>query len=140
MTPIRARAGDGDRSRRGAAKFLTGKSILLVEDEFLLALHLEELLQSLGGTVRGPFGKLSDALDAVQREKFDLALLDINLGGTMVYPLADDLRARGVPFLFLSGYSVANLPDRFRSVMRLNKPCDPDLLVAALRGYSSAPP
>ena len=133
MTPFSTQTGGGDRGRQAAAKFLSGKSILLVEDEFLLAIQLEELLQSLGGTVHGPFGKLDDALEAAQRDDFDLAILDINLSGTMVYPLADDLRARGVPFVFLSGYGVSNLPERFRTVTRLNKPCDPNTLIAALR-------
>lgn len=133
MTPFSAETGGGERDRRAAAKFLSGKSILLVEDEFLLAIQLEELLQTLGGTVRGPFGKLDDALEAAQRDDFDLAILDINLSGTMVYPLADYLRARGVPFVFLSGYSGSNLPERFRAVTRLNKPCDPATLIAALR-------
>jgi CheY-like chemotaxis protein len=139
MTPFSART-DGDRGKGTAAKFLNGKSILLVEDEFLLAIQLEELLQSLGGAVRGPFGKLTDALDAAGRGDLDLAVLDINLNGTMVYPLADDLLARGIPFVFLSGYAVSNLPDRFRAVTRLNKPCDPDLLIAALRSQLNTPP
>jgi len=132
MTPFSAQTG-GDRGRQAAAKFLSDKSILLVEDEFLLAIQLEELVQSLGGTVHGPFGKLADAREAARRNDFDLAILDINLSGTMVYPLADDLLARGVPFVFLSGYSVSNLPERFRAVTRLNKPCDQAMLIAALR-------
>ena len=132
MTPSSTQTG-GDRGRQAAEKFLSGKLILLVEDEFLLAIQLEELLQSLGGTVHGPFGKLDDALEAARRDDFNLAILDINLSGTMVYPLADDLRARGVPFVFLSGYGALNLPERFRAVTRLNKPCDPDMLIAALR-------
>jgi len=113
--------------------FLNGKTILLVEDEFLLALQLEELLQSRGATVRGPYRKLDEAMKAALHEEFDFAILDINLNGTMVYPLADHLLVRGNPFLFLSGYSLSNLPDRFRAVTRLNKPCDPDLLIATLR-------
>ena len=133
MTPSSTQTGGGDRGRQAAAKFLSGKSILLVEDEFLLAIQLDEILQSLGGTVRGPFGKLDDAREAARRGDFNLAILDINLSGTMVYPLADDLRDRGVPFVFLSGYSGSNLPERFRAVTRLNKPCDPDMLIAALR-------
>jgi CheY-like chemotaxis protein len=133
MTPSSTQTGGGDRGRQAAARFLSGKSILLVEDEFLLAIQLEELLRSLGGIVRGPFGKLDDALEAARRDDFDLAILDINLSGTMVYPLADTLRDRGVPFVFLSGYSGSNLPERFRAVTRLNKPCDPAMLIAALR-------
>ena len=126
-------ADEGYRGDLNAANFLNGKTILLVEDEFLLALHLEDLLQSRGGTVLGPFPKLDEAMRAALREDFDFAILDINLNGTMVYPLADDLLARGIPFLFLSGYSLSNLPERFRAVTRLNKPCDPALLLNALR-------
>jgi DNA-binding response OmpR family regulator len=126
---------NADEEYRGNlnASFLSGKSVLLVEDEFLLALQLEELLQSRGGTVLGPYRRLEDALKAAQRADFDFAILDINLNGTMVYPLADHLLARGVPFLFLTGYSQANLPERFRDVTRLNKPCDPAQLIATLR-------
>jgi DNA-binding response OmpR family regulator len=127
------KADEGYRGDLNAANFLNGKTILLVEDEFLLALQLEDLLQSRGGTVLGPFPKLDEAMRAALREDFDFAILDINLNGTMVYPLADDLLARGIPFLFLSGYSLANLPERFRAVTRLNKPCDPALLLNTLR-------
>ena len=76
---------------------------------------------------------LEEAMNAAEREHFDFAILDINLNGTMVYPLADQLLARGIPFLFLTGYSLSNLPERFRPVTRLSKPCDPDLLIATLR-------
>jgi DNA-binding response OmpR family regulator len=127
------KADEGYRGDLNAANFLNGKTILLVEDEFLLALQLEDLLQSRGGTVLGPFPKLDQALGAAQQEDFDFAILDINLNGTMVYPLADDLLARRIPFLFLSGYSLSNLPERFRAVTRLNKPCDPALLLNSLR-------
>lgn len=125
---------DGYRGNLTAASFLKGKSILLVEDEFLLAIQLEDLLESRGGTVRGPYRTLDEAMEAAKRDDFDFAILDINLNGTLVYPLADDLLARGIPFLFLTGYSLANLPERFRAVTRLNKPCDPNLLIATLRG------
>src|SRR4026207_2143751 len=97
-------ADEGYRGDLNTASFLSGRSILLVEDEFLLALQLEELLESHGGTVRGPSRTLDDALKAAQRENFDFAILDINLNGTMVYPLADQLLASRTPFLFLTGY------------------------------------
>jgi DNA-binding response OmpR family regulator len=133
MNARNASSDEGHRGNLNGARFLTGKAILLVEDEFLLAIQLEELLQSRGGTVRGPYGGLDEAMQAAQREHFDFAILDINLSGTMVYPLADQLLARGIPFLFLTGYSPSNLPERFRPVTRLNKPCDPNLLIATLR-------
>lgn len=127
------KADDGYRGNLNAASFLGGKTILLVEDEFLLALQLEDLLQSRGATVRGPYSKLDEAMEAARRDHFDFAILDINLNGTLVYPLADDLLGRGIPFLFLTGYSLSNLPERFRGVTRLNKPCEPNLLIGALR-------
>jgi DNA-binding response OmpR family regulator len=129
-------ADEGYRDKRSAAEFLNGKSVLVVEDEFLLALQLEELLQSRGATVRGPYGRLEDALKAAEREDFDLAILDVNLSGTMVYPLAEHLLERGIPFLFITGYSLTNLPERFRGIRRLNKPCEPAQLAAALRDIS----
>lgn len=127
------KAAERHRRNLNEARFLNGKAILLVEDEFLLALQLEDLLQSRGGTIRGPYRTLDDAMNAAQREQFDFAILDINLNGTMVYPLADRLLARGTPFLFLTGYSLSNLPERFHPVTRLNKPCEPDRLIAVLR-------
>lgn len=133
MNARNANTHEGYRGGLNGANFLAGKAILLVEDEFLLALQLEELVQSRGGTVCGPYRRLDDAMNAAQREHFDFAILDINLNGTMVYPLADQLLARGIPFLFLTGYSLANLPERFHAVTRLSKPCDPDLLIATLR-------
>jgi DNA-binding response OmpR family regulator len=126
--------GAKQETGKRVANLLSGKIILVVEDEFLLALQLEELVESLGGRVRGPYRSLDRAMEA-RREDFDLAILDINLGGAMVYPLADDLAERGVPFIFLSGYSGANLPERFRSVTRLSKPCDPDALIAVLQSH-----
>src|SRR3954465_2921245 len=112
-------ADEGYRANLNGASFLNGKSILVVEDEFLLALQLEELLQSRGGTVGGPYRTLDEAMEAAQREDFDFAILDINLSGTMVYPLAGHLIGRGIPFLFLTGYSLSNLPDRFRMATQL---------------------
>ena len=139
MIQAGTKAGGGGKDRNNEA-FLNGRSVLLVEDEFLLALHLEELVESLGAKVRGPFTRLADAMAAARHDDFDMAILDINLNGTMVYPLADDLIGRRVPFLFLSGYGLANLPERFRGIMRLNKPCEPALLTAALKGIAETLP
>jgi DNA-binding response OmpR family regulator len=107
--------------------------VLVVEDEFLLACSLDEDLRSFGYSVVGPFTRLARALDASRHERFDLAVLDINLNGEMVYPLAQDLMVRGIPFLFLSGYGTANLPERFRAAPRLAKPYDPKLLLREIR-------
>jgi DNA-binding response OmpR family regulator len=99
--------------------------VLIAEDEFLVGLQLEEDLRSAGCSVLGPFTTLETATQAARREGFDLAILDINLNGDMVYPLADELSARGVPFIFLSGYVAGDLPERFRRSPQLSKPHDP---------------
>jgi DNA-binding response OmpR family regulator len=111
---------------------LDGIRILLVEDEFLLAVTVEDDLTGAGATIVGPFSDLARARQGASAERFDVAVLDVNLNGTMVYPLADDLIARGVPFLFLSGYAAENMPPRFAGLYRLPKPYDSARLAAAI--------
>lgn len=102
--------------------------VLIAEDEFLAAILLEEELRLAGWETVGPFYTLAQARSAVEIEQFDLALLDINLNGEMVYPLARELRARGIPFIFLSGYTTRDLPKEFQDHPRLSKPFDPIVL------------
>ena len=93
-------------------QMLTGKRVLIVEDELLVALMIEDFLLEFGCTTIGPFGTLAKALDAARTEMLDLAVLDVNLNGEMVYPVADALAERRIPFLFVSGYGdEAILPD-----------------------------
>ncbi len=116
-----------DEAREEAS--LEGLRILVVEDEFLLALEVEAALTSFGCAVTGPFAKLAKALDAARRTQLDGAVLDINLNGEMVYPLAEYLDLAGIPFVFLTGYVPSDLPECFRHFRRLPKP----LHAAALR-------
>jgi DNA-binding response OmpR family regulator len=102
--------------------------ILLAEDEFLVGMMLEESLRLAGHDVIGPIGDFARLMDAVRSDTFELALLDINLGGQMVYPAAEELRARGVPFIFLSGYGRSTLPPAFKDTTVLSKPCNLDTL------------
>ena len=108
---------------------LKGLRLLIAEDEFLLAIMLEQDLQSCGCSTLGPFGGLAQATQAARDEPFDCAILDVNLNGEAVFPLADELVARAVPFVFLSGYSKAHLPERFRTRPRVSKPYDLETLV-----------
>lgn len=103
---------------------LKGLRVLVVEDEFLLAISLQEDLQDLGCIIVGPFCDLTGAIEASRREAFDVAILDINVNGRPVYPLADELVARGLPALLLTGYGAADLPERFRAWPRVAKPYD----------------
>ena len=113
--------------------------VLIVEDEFLVALLVEEDLRAVGFSILGPFSSLAPALAAAGRERFDVAVLDINLGGEMVFPLADALAARGVPFIFLSGYGAADLPARFKAAPRLAKPHDPTALIKEIERVVGKP-
>jgi DNA-binding response OmpR family regulator len=130
------RGSEGQRpgqSRMPDAAGATGKRVLVVEDEFLLAMQLEEELLAAGCTVLGPYKNLAEAMRALHGDSFQLAILDVNLSGEMVYPLADELAARGIPFVFLSGYGASNLPQRFRAAHRVSKPFDTPTLFKAIR-------
>jgi two-component system, response regulator PdtaR len=107
--------------------------ILVAEDEFLLAIQLEEELRDAGHDVIGPYTSVAKVMQAVQDETFDIAVLDVNLNGELIYPLADDLQARGIPFVLLSGYGAANLPERFRESPRVVKPHDSTMLFREIR-------
>ncbi len=113
--------------------------VLLVEDEALVALVMEDLIQDLGYEISGSIGDLDRALDwlATQTTPPDLAVLDINLGGVMVYPLAEELVRRGVPFVFCTGYASASDP-RFADAPLIRKPIDPAALGAALGALRGA--
>ena len=111
-----------------AQSFTPLMRILIVEDEFFPGVLLEEDLRAAGWTTLGPYPTLSQAMSAAAAEQFDLAVLDINLKGEMVYPLADELTARGIPFMFLSGYTGRDLPERFRELPKLSKPYNAALL------------
>ena len=113
-------------------KFL-GKRVLLVEDEYLVALGLEDNLRALGCTVVGPVPTLSAAKVAAAHEALDAAILDVNLAGETVFPAAAILLDRGIPFMFCSGYSGAGpLPARFADAPRVPKPYTSRAISAAL--------
>ncbi|HTT83370.1 MAG TPA: response regulator [Rhizomicrobium sp.] len=106
--------------------------ILVAEDEFLVYLVLEDELRAKGYNVLGPFGSLQATREALAREHVDLVLLDINMGGSMAWPVADELIARDIPFIFLSGYAEGTLPERYREIPRIGKPYDPALLLGRI--------
>lgn len=89
---------------------LAGKRVLIVEDELLVALLIEDFLVDLGCSTVGPCGSVETALEAARDWTFDLAVLDVNLDGEQVYPVADVLTERQIPFLFLSGYGDEAIP------------------------------
>ena len=80
------------------------RRVLVIEDEALVAMLIEDMIHDSGGEMVGSACRLSDALALAQETQADVALLDINLGGALAYPVADVLRQRGVPIVFTSGY------------------------------------
>jgi len=99
--------------------------VLVVEDNFLIAEMISDLLRECGCAVIGPAPSLKAALELVNKERPEAALLDINLSGTLSYPLASALEGCGIPFIFLSGsHDGPMLPPEFRAVRKLPKPFD----------------
>jgi two-component sensor histidine kinase/DNA-binding response OmpR family regulator len=105
-----------------------GNRLLLVEDEALTGMMMSDMLTELGFDVIGPFGRLADAMAAVRREDFHAAVLDVNLDGEMVYPVADAVVARGVPFVFVTGYGAEGIDRRFAQIPVLQKPIERQML------------
>ena len=102
-----------------------GRRILVIEDDFVISLDFAERLKELGVDVIGPVGNIDDALDLVaETTVIDGAVLDLNLGGEMSYPVADALAERNIPFVFTTGYDQANIAGRFSGVTRCGKPVD----------------
>ena len=118
----------------GAArrKVVAGNRLLLVEDEALTGMMMSDILTELGFHVIGPFGRVADAMAAVGREDFHAAVLDVNLAGEMVYPVADAVVARGVPFVFVTGYGAEGIDSRFAQVLVLQKPIEKQMLESIL--------
>lgn len=104
------------------------KRILVVEDESLIAMMMEQNLRDLDFDVVGPFGTVHEALAAVDREPIDAGILDINLAGEMAYPIAYVLRARNVPFVFMTGYGAETIAAPFPEVRIFQKPLERDVL------------
>jgi PAS domain S-box-containing protein len=123
--------GAGERAgTNNAVPFEIGprRRVLLVEDETLIAMMMEGLLRDLELDVVGPFGTVRDALEAVRHEAIDAAILDVNLGGEMAYPIAQLLQAKKVPFVFMTGYGSEMITMPFANVRVFQKPLEREVL------------
>jgi len=116
---------------------LAGRRILVVEDEMLIAMVVEAVLDDAGCEIVGPIGRLAPAVESAEREAIDAALLDVNLHGEEVFPVAEALAARNIPFVFVTGYGAGGLPPRFRGSPVLTKPYRAAAIVAALAALLS---
>ncbi|MFZ1104452.1 MAG: response regulator [Hyphomicrobiaceae bacterium] len=110
-----------------------GRRVLVVEDEYLLASKMVAAFAKLGVETIGPVGTVKRALDLVEHSgHLDGAVLDIKLRDGVVYPVAEALRACGVPFVFTTGCNEHAIPDRYKDVTRYEKPFDPAEVARAL--------
>lgn len=108
------------------------RTILIVEDEPLIAMMLEDFLESLGHSVRATCDTVQDALAEVDKGGFEVAILDVNLKGENVWPVAERLRQRGIPFVLATGGHVDPPPPQFASVPVIEKPYTVDRVTPAL--------
>jgi CheY-like chemotaxis protein len=108
------------------------RRVLVVEDEIMIRMLLEDMLDDLGCEVVGAAGTIDEALALARDAAVDVAILDVNLNGSPVYPVADTLMARRVPFIFSTGYGEQGLPESYRDCQLLQKPFQLENLERAL--------
>jgi DNA-binding NtrC family response regulator len=130
MTPVVCydRAGE----RRKVRFEMPGRRVLVVEDEYFIAMEVAKALQNKGVETVGPVRSVRDALTIVERNGLDAAILDINLNNEPVFPLAEALEARKVPFVFATGYGAHAIPQRFQHIPRFEKPLNLNQLLKAV--------
>jgi CheY-like chemotaxis protein len=109
-----------------------GPRILVVEDEAMVAMLIEIIVSDAGCVVVGPIATVRRALETIERERVDAALLDVRVNGCQAYPVADALMARGIPFVFVSGFARKEMPANYRRCAYIAKPFQPDAILASL--------
>jgi CheY-like chemotaxis protein len=118
-------------SPKGGAS-LAGRRVLVVEDEILVFMLIESILEDNGCKVLPAASRVAAALEAARSETIDAALLDVNVAGERVYPVAEVLRERGIPFIFLTGYGEGAIDPAFQGLRVLEKPFREGQLVEEL--------
>jgi CheY-like chemotaxis protein len=122
------------------AKPADSKRVLVVEDELMIRMLLEGMLEDLGHTVAGQAGTIEEALALAKQADFDVALLDVNLNGKPITPVVAVLAARGLPFVFASGYGQRGVPEEYRDSPALQKPFQAEALADALQAATADAP
>ena len=114
-------------------KQVNASRLLLVEDELIVGAFMQDLLETIGYRTTQPIGRLAEAIQAANAERFDGAVLDMNLNGELVYPLAELLTSQKVPFVFVTGYAPRGVDSRFQAVPVLQKPVAEEELASTLK-------
>ena len=131
---IDMRRGGGSAMPNAAARPIACDRILIVEDEALVAMILEEQLEDLGVAVAATCASVPEALRAIDEHAPDAAILDVNLAGQLVYPVADRLIDRGIPFVFVTGYGRESIDARYAAIQTLEKPVEQEVLAGIFAG------
>jgi len=106
--------------------------LLIVEDEYLIRMLIEDMLDQIGFSVAAAIGSIAEAKEYAASGNFRAAILDVNVDGHEIFPVADVIADRGLPFVFVTGYGETTLPERFRGRPALQKPFQADRLKATL--------
>ena len=113
---------------------MTTPRLLVVEDEYLIRMLLEDMVADLGYDVAAAVGTIAEARELAAKGDFNVAILDVNLDGQEIFPVADILAGRGLPFVFVTGYGEGSLPAAYRNRPALQKPFQADRLKSTLEG------
>jgi CheY-like chemotaxis protein len=113
-------------------KLLSGRRVLIVEDEMLVLMNIEDMMADLGCASVIAAATVDQAIALIDAQVFDVAMLDMNLNGTKSFPIADKLEALGVPYFFSTGYSAEDMRDGYRGRAVLKKPVRYEELAAVL--------
>ncbi|MGL5165282.1 MAG: response regulator [Afipia sp.] len=106
----------------GQLKAVIRRSVLLVEDEVMIRMMVADMLEELGYTIAGEAGDIDEAVRLVQVADYDIAILDVNVNGKVITPVAEAVQLRELPFVFATGYGAQGLPEKFRDRPTIQKP------------------
>ena len=112
------------------------RSILLVEDEVMIRMMVADMLEELGYTIVGEAGDIDEGVRLVQVTDFDIAILDVNVNGRVISPVAEAVQMRGLPFVFATGYGSQGVPEKFRDRPTLQKPFQIETLANTIESVS----
>lgn len=110
----------------------TRRAVLLVEDEVMIRMMIADMLEELGYTIAGEAGDIDEAVRLVQATDFDIAILDVNVNGKVISPVAEAVQLRGRPFIFATGYGAEGVPIKFRDRPTIQKPFQMETLARTI--------